>query len=60
MIYPEDVICEELCWEYSISRNRATLLINAYKAAGKYAELCQLIRIRKGVPIKEVIYGCVS
>lgn len=47
MLYPENVVCNEIRWEYGYTKKRALELIARYKAEGRYGVLCLLIESRK-------------
>lgn len=54
MLYPEKIVCNELKWEYGLSKWGALLIINHYKQIGQYPKLCQLIE-KRGAMRREVI-----
>ena len=53
MLYPESAVCDELRWEYGIPKWKALRLIQRYKDAGKYEQLCRLIEHRKSISREE-------
>lgn len=49
MLYPENVICNEIRWEYGLPKYKAMDLIDQYKFRGEYGLLCRLIENRKSL-----------
>jgi len=53
----EDVIIEEIAWEYDCSKDRAKSIVQAYKSHGKYKELCEIVTLKRTKPDFNLIGG---
>lgn len=53
----EDVMIEEIMWEYNCSNSRAKEIVQAYKTHGKYEELCRIVTLKRTKPNFNLIGG---
>lgn len=53
MNYPENVIIEELMWEYNYTEPQAKAIVNRYKQNHDYSSLCELIQHRMSLRNQE-------
>ena len=51
MIYPENIVINELVWEYDYTKRQSEAIVDYYKKRGKYQELCELIQYRLSIQI---------
>ena len=51
MIFKEEVVINELIWEYDYTKSQAESIVSRYKTLGKYPELCDLIQYRSSLAI---------
>lgn len=51
MIYPEEIVIQELMWEYDYTLTQAQSIVNLYKSKDEYSELCELIQHRLSIKL---------
>lgn len=54
MIYTEQILLNELQWEYNLSPDVAQGIIQSYKQEHKYEDLCQNIEHRDSISTRRI------
>lgn len=47
----EQVLVNEIRWEYDYSKPKAEKIVSLYKNKGKYEALCELVKSKKPIPM---------